>query len=279
MSIKDTTMKRLFGMSRNECPMPDCTSPIIIGETVVGQICHIRARRKDGPRYDPSLTTVQRDDFQNLMLLCATCHKLIDSMPDEYPAEWLQTVKQTHEQRTPQPIDLSQADARQAMLILAHHIAHTSKTKNPKCDVTVQGNSQVSATHGGVAVAILGQNQGNISIRMPSRKQSGCNYPPNSIGADANMTNYVEYLCDLYVKFMRPIEPDEDRSWAKLGKHIKSKFHLKKRTRNHLGAERFWDLVDFLVNEKLAGTPVGRKHLREGKSLCRTFEEFRHGPM
>lgn len=84
------------------------------------------------------------------------------------------------------------------------------------------------------------------------------------------MTNYIEYLCDLYVKFIRPVEPDENSSWAKLGKHIKTKFHLKKRTRNHLSAERFWDLVDFLVNEKLAQTPVGRKHLREGKKLCRT---------
>jgi len=34
---------------------------------------------------------------------------------------------------------------------------------------------------------------------------------------------------------------------------------------NHLGAERFFDSVDFLVNEKLALTPVSRKHLRESK--------------
>jgi hypothetical protein len=78
---------------------------------------------------------------------------------------------------------------------------------------------------------------------------------------------------------MQPIEPNEIKSWAKLGKHIKSKFRLRKRTRNHLSAERFGDLVDYLVTEKLANTPVGRKHLREGKKLCRTFEEFRHGFM
>ena len=104
-------------------------------------------------------------------------------------------------------------------------------------------------------------------------------YPANSIGADANMTNYVEYLCELYVKYMRPIEPNEDASWAKLGKHIKTEFHLKKKTRNHLSAERFWDLANFLIHEKLALTPVGRKHLRQGTKSCRTFEEFRHGEM
>ena len=78
---------------------------------------------------------------------------------------------------------------------------------------------------------------------------------------------------------MLPIEPNEGVSWGKIGKHIKSKFHLKKKTRNHLSAERFPDLVDYLIREKLARTPVGAKHLRQGTKLCRTFEEFRHGAM
>lgn len=279
MGIADTTMKRLFGMSRNQCAMPDCKSPIIIGETVVGEICHIRAKRKGGSRFDASLTSEQRDEFRNLILLCSTCRKLVDASPDEYTSEWLQSVKQTHERQTQEPIELSQVHVRQAMLILAKHLAKTAKRKRATGETTVQGNTQTTASHGGVAFTIAGPNHGNISIRMPAHKPSGTNYPANSIGADANMTNYIEYLCDLYVKFMRPIEPDENSSWAKLGKHIKTKFHLKKRTRNHLSAERFLVLVDFLVNEKLARTPVGQKQLREGKKLCRTFDEFRHGAM
>ena len=280
MGIKDTTMKRLFGMSRNRCAMPDCRSPLIIGDAVVGEICHIRARRKGGPRFDASLTAEQRDEFQNLILLCGTCHKLVDASPDEYTAEWLQAVKQTYERQTPPPLELSQADVRQAMLILAKHIAQTAKPKKTTGDTTVRGNTQASASHGGVAVAIARvKPRQHFNQNGACPKSSRSNYPVNSIGADANMTNYIEYLCDLYVKFIRPVEPNENSSWAKLGKHIKTKFHLKKRTRNHLSAERFWDLVDFLVNEKLAQTPVGRKHLREGKKLCRTFDEFRHGEM
>jgi hypothetical protein len=279
MAIKDSTMKRLFGMSRNQCAMPDCKSPLVIGDVVVGEICHIRARSKGGPRYNATLTAAQKNEFENLILLCSTCHKLVDASPDEYTADWLQNVKRAHESGAPVPLELSRADACQAMMILAKHNAQTTKPKKSTGDTTVQGNTKASATHGGVAVAIAGPNQGNISIRMPAPKSSGSKYPANSIGADANMTNYIEYLCDLYVKFMRSIEPDEGKSWAKLGKHIKTKFHLKKRTRNHLSAERFWDLVDFLVNEKLALTPVGRKHRREATKLCRTFEEFRHGEM
>jgi hypothetical protein len=275
MAIKDSTIKRLFGMSRNECAMPDCKSPLIIGDVVVGEICHIRARRKKGPRYDPSVTAMEKDELGNLLLLCGTCHKLIDSSLGDYRIDWLETIKSAHEARTPLPVEISQKDAANAMLLLGRHINRSIKKAG---DVEIRGSVQASATRGGVAVAIGGTNQGHVSIKIPASKDVR-GYPPNSIGADANMTNYIEYLCDLYLKFMRPIEPNEDKSWAKLGKHIKTKFHLKKRTRNHLSAERFWDLVNFLIDEKLAFTPVGRKHLRQGMRLCRTFDEFRHGKM
>jgi len=279
MSIQDSTIKRLFGMSTNQCAIPDCKSPLIIGDVVVGEICHIRARRKGGARFDPSLTPDEKDDFANLLLLCSTCHKLIDSSPDEYTAEWLRQVKATHEQKAPQPLDLSLADVRHAMMILEKHLAKSRRPKASAGDSTVAGSVQSSATHGGVAVAIGGANQAPINIRVPAAKPARQPYPPNSIGADANLTNYVEYLCDLYVKYMLPIEPNENASWAKLGKHIKTKFHLKKKTRNHLSAERFLDLVNFLIDDKLAVTPVGAKHLRNGTKLCRTFHEFRHGEM
>jgi hypothetical protein len=279
MSIQNSTIKRLFGMSSNQCAIPDCKSPLIISEVVVGEICHIRARRKGGARHDPELTTDKKDQFENLILLCSTCHKLIDSCPDEYTSEWLRSIKASHERKAPQPLDLSMADVRHALMILAKHAAKTSKAKIHAEDIVVTGNVQSSATHGAVSVAIGGINQGDIHIKMPAAKPSRMPYPANSIGADANMTNYVEYLCDLYVKYMLPIESNEAASWAKIGRHIKSKFHLKKKTRNHLSAERFPDLVHFLIWEKLARTPVGAKHLRMGNKMCRTFEEFRHGAM
>ncbi len=272
-------MKRLFGMSSNQCAMPDCHGPLIINDIVVGEICHIRAKRKGGPRHDPTLTPAQKDDYDNLILFCSTCHKLVDSSPGEYTPEWLKSIKSSHERKAPLPLDLSIADVRNALLILSKHIAKSDKGKNGTGKTSVSGSVSASASHSSVSVAIGGANQGPIHIKVPAPKSGPRPYPANSIGADANMTNYVEYLCELYVKYMIPIERDENASWAKLGKHIKSKFHLKKKTRNHLSAERFWDLVNFLVDEKLALTPVGRKHLRQGTKLCRTFEEYRHGQM
>jgi hypothetical protein len=258
--------------------MPDCNSPVIISETVVGEICHIRARRKGGARYDPSLTSSQRDEFENLLLLCRTCHTLVDADPKAYSANWLQEIKRLHEQRTPTPVELSQNDARQALLILAKH---TGKSMNTAANVNVLAHigAQASATHRSVSVAIGGANHGPINISTTLPRTSRTPLPANSIGADANMTSYVEYLCDLYVKYMQPIEPNENISWAKIGKHIKTKFRLKKRTRSHLSADRFWDLVNYLIGEKLASTPVGKKHLHRGTKLCRTFDEYRRGEM
>jgi len=277
--VSEATIKRLFGMSRNQCAIPDCKSPIIMSDSVVGDICYIRGRSKRGHRYDPLLTETDKNDFRNLILLCNTCQKLVDSNPDFYTVESLQAMKLRHERQTPKPLELTQSDAIGAARILVNHLAKNAKPKAQTCNVFAQGCTHASAMHGGVAVAISGPNHGNISIKVPGNKPSGTNYPTNSIGADANMTNYIEYLCDLYAKFMLPIEPDEKTSWAKLGTHIKTKFHLKKKTRNHLSVERFNDLVDFLVNTKIVHTPVGQKHVREGKRLCRTFDEFRYGKM
>lgn len=266
-------------MSGNQCAVPDCRSPLIIGDIVVDEICHIRARRKGGARHDPQLTAAQKDQFENLILLCSTCHKLIDSNPADYSSDWLRSIKASHERKAPQPLDLSMADVRHALMILTTHMAKTRQGKGSSSEIKTAGAVHSSATHGAVSVAIGGANKGSIHIKMPAPKPGRMPYPANSIGADANMTNYIEYLCDLYVKYMQPIEPNEGVSWAKIGRHIKSKFHLKKKTRNHLSAERFPDLVNFLVGEKLARTPVGSKHLRLGNKMCRTFEEFRHGAM
>jgi hypothetical protein len=279
MAIKESTIKRLFGLSRNECAMPECKSSLVVGDVVVGEICHIRARRKGGARYDPVLLLAEKDAFENLLLLCATCHKLVDSSPTEYGAVWLERIKAAHEQKTQMPLELSQDDVRKALLLLAKYVGKRERLERKMGGVSTFGNTGACATHGGVAVAIGGPNQGDIRISIAARKPSGNGYPPNSIGADANMTNYIEYLCDLYVKFMSPAEPNEAVNWARIGRHIKNKFRLRKRTRNHLAADRFCDLVHFLINDKLSNTPVGKKHLREGKKLCRTFDEFRSGNM
>lgn len=271
MPISETTIKRLFAKCKNRCAMPECRAHLVIGETIVAEICHIRARRKGGARYDPTLSEEQKNESANLILLCPTCHKLADKdKTGAYPVGDLLEIKAEHERDA--TFELSPAEVRHALAILAKHNA---KGKRVVKHSTVSGEATSNAGRGGVAFSFVGNNVGDIKIHMPTGKRdSGNKYPANSIGADANLSGYVDYLCALYVDYMRPTGKDEDTLRAMIGTAIKRKFRLRQRTRYHIPAERFSDVVTFAFG-KLRATPVGKKHTRNGTKLCSTFTEWR----
>jgi tetratricopeptide (TPR) repeat protein len=93
------TIKRLFAVSGNQCAFPDCTTPLVVDDTVVAEICHIKARSPDGPRYDPDQDEKERHAFDNLLLLCPIHHKIIDADPATYTVEKLGQIKAEHEAR------------------------------------------------------------------------------------------------------------------------------------------------------------------------------------
>lgn len=261
MPISPTTLKRLFAKSDNRCAMPRCTARLVVGETLLVEICHIRARRKGGPRYDPNLSESEKNEAPNLLLLCPTCHTLADKDTKTYTVERLLQIKREHEARG--SVEFTPDIAAMAERVIA-------KLTSPRIKV------EAKATQGAAAVAIGRDNYGSININTVSKKKG---LPANSIGADANLSNYIEYLCGLYVNYTAQIYPLEGQRWAMIGKSIKQRFLLKTRTRDHIPVDRFHDLVRFLIDEKLAKTPVGRAHLKRGTKLCRTFEEFRHGAL
>jgi len=212
MTYSEKTLKRLFARSQNQCAMPKCNSPIVIGETVVGEICHIRARRKNGPRFDPELTASQRNEYGNLLLLCRTCHKLIDSNEHTYTVELLSDIKEIQDREGGLELD---SIGREGARVLIQHF-------KPKRKTTAQAGDS------GVAVAVGGDNLGNITINQPKAEpKSKGRYPVNSIGADANLCGYVDYLFGLAVDYWKGVEAMNP---GRLGKKIKTKFRLKQRT-------------------------------------------------
>lgn len=261
MSYSEATIKRLFARSLNQCAMPQCPAPIIIGGTVVGEICHIRARRKNGPRFDPNLTAGQRDEFANLILLCATCHKRVDSEKHTFTTELLTDIKALHESKG--EVEMNPEIRRQAAILFQH--------------LSPRRALKATASGSGIAIVVGRDNHGPINIQQAApRKEPKSKYPSNSIGADANLSGYVEYLMELAYEYWERVVT---MSPGRIGKKVKTKFRLGKRTRLHLGVQRFQDLVDFLINDILATSPVGRRHLRNGTKLCRTFDEWCHGQL
>ncbi len=94
-------MKQLFALCGNECAFPDCEIQIIDFDTKVsiGAMCHIKGRQPNSPRYDKTQSVSERNKYKNLILLCPTHHKMIDSVPKRYPVKLLLKMKKDHEDK------------------------------------------------------------------------------------------------------------------------------------------------------------------------------------
>lgn len=87
------TAKRLFAASAGYCQNPACHRPLFAetesNHVLIGEIAHICAAQDGGPRANASLTQAERGSFDNLILLCANCHTIVDKAPASYPDEMI----------------------------------------------------------------------------------------------------------------------------------------------------------------------------------------------
>ena len=77
---------------------------------VVGQICHIYAVSDDGPRGKPDMLDKERNQPDNLILLCPTHHAIVDGQHETYPASLLIEWKEKHERKYRDQIAASMND-------------------------------------------------------------------------------------------------------------------------------------------------------------------------
>jgi hypothetical protein len=82
----------------------------------IGVAAHITAASPGGPRFDPDLTTEQRQSADNGIWLCQNCAKLVDNDTTRYSVDTLRCWKRRAEESalaeiegrsTSQPADLS----------------------------------------------------------------------------------------------------------------------------------------------------------------------------
>lgn len=65
---------------------------------IVGQECHIVARSLTGPRGEAE-PRGEVDGIDNLILLCANCHAVVDSQPEKWTPDALRALKRDHEEK------------------------------------------------------------------------------------------------------------------------------------------------------------------------------------
>jgi hypothetical protein len=100
MAISDNTVKILWGRAAGACSCPTCREDLTVllqggCSFTVGEMAHVIAKRPKGPR---GVDGGGSDDYDNLILLCPTCHRKVDKAPEgEYSPEMLHRWKQDHE--------------------------------------------------------------------------------------------------------------------------------------------------------------------------------------
>lgn len=100
--VKDSVRRLLYANSGNICAMYGCNNTLVHANTAsINEICHIEAVNENGARYNSNLTDEYVNSYENLILLCPTCHSVIDNKQNEefYTVEYLKQMKQFHEQQ------------------------------------------------------------------------------------------------------------------------------------------------------------------------------------
>lgn len=93
----DKTIKRLFGLSGNQCAYPGCQSTLVNKRNALdSNICHIEAANTGGERYNSLMTDPERADYENLILLCRQHHDITNDV-DKYTVATLKAMKNDHE--------------------------------------------------------------------------------------------------------------------------------------------------------------------------------------
>lgn len=99
-SVKEGVQKMLYANSGNVCAI--CGEKLVSDNTVnIAEICHIEAVNENGARYNSNLTNEYVNSYENLILLCPRCHKIIDDKAnaERYTVKHLKRMKKIHEDK------------------------------------------------------------------------------------------------------------------------------------------------------------------------------------
>ncbi|MDV8052954.1 HNH endonuclease [Pseudomonas aeruginosa] len=113
MAITQKSVKILWSAAGGRCAFAGCWERLCYHEAedaapfTLGEMAHICGDKPGANRHDASQTDSQRDDYQNLILLCPTHHTLIDRKENEtvYTVEILHAMKAEHEARVLERLD------------------------------------------------------------------------------------------------------------------------------------------------------------------------------
>jgi len=246
-----STVKRLFALSKNKCAFPGCGVPIVEDSGVVtGILCHIKARNRGGPRYDPKQTADDRHAFDNLILLCSRHSKIIDSQPERYTVDLLWEIKELHERHG--NIELSAAHAKSALKLLDEYrmiYVAAGSTVNVDLAATIQAETV------------------NVGSHKRSPKIAP---PPDAIASNLAQRNYLKHLIDRYHEFASKQPRHNEFTYPAIYAHIKKVFGTKW---DMIPSSRFYEVASYM-QRRVDGTRLGRINRGKGFPNYSDFSEY-----
>lgn len=255
MTIKpsEKTIKRLFAQSGNICAFPGCDLPIVENAgTVTGEICHIKAKSSEGPRFDPKQSEKERHSFDNLVLLCRRHHKIIDAEPEVYAVDALEVMKSVHENSSVRPEKAED-------LFFAKILLNNSR------------QNIVTNNAGNVAINSPGAVQtGSITVKTTNKKVS-VTPPPGTIGANQQASRYMDYLIKRYNKYAATeLSRKTKFSYGAVSRNIETTFGSPWRL---LPLDLASEVFEYLQG-RIAKTRQGKNNASRGYKFVSSFEEF-----
>lgn len=252
----EKTIKRLFALSGNSCAFPGCAVPMVeSAAAAIGEVCHIRAQRQGGPRFDPSWSSDDLHGFENLMLLCPNHHRTVDSQPEIFSVEALLSMKATHERDAGRP---ERADDMFNARILLRDFGRIDARNN--------SGTVVVASPG----AIVGQ---TVNVKA-SRKVVKVQPPAGTLGADPDASRYVQYLINRYNKLA---SADTDRakafSYGAISRTIEANYGAQWRL---LPMADFDQLTDYLQT-RISKTRIAKRNAARGGRSFSSFSDYVRG--
>lgn len=102
-SYSDRTLKILWGRSAGRCAVPSCRIELYLDATEhdpmvpIGDIAHLESSSDSGPRANITLAKKERDEYDNLILLCKVCHARFDGQKNSYTVDYIRQLRNDHE--------------------------------------------------------------------------------------------------------------------------------------------------------------------------------------
>lgn len=120
-SYTERVLKKLFALSHNVCAFRGCDQKLAdpAWPGVQAEICHIYGLRPTSARYVQSMSDAERNDYDNLILLCPNHHRVVDDLePAAWRAERLLELKLTHEHQRAGDVPVHDEIVNHAVLFL-----------------------------------------------------------------------------------------------------------------------------------------------------------------